>query len=573
MRDTLTTKEAAEKLGISRRRINDLINGGRLPAEKIGRDYLIKVEDLKLVEDRKPGRPPKPRQETAAKGSKKRGGKIKRAKVAEYLGSSRSKAQMNKTIKPYLDWLDGTFGHLAKEATRNNVSASAVAHDFLSDPARQESFRSQHLPEVCERVIRFWKENHKTVASELKVAPGLKARFGGDIGPQPHNKPFERVGLYFDTMVVPDPLFRVATLPYEGNKNKDFYFLRYAISQLQFKEVYLADVVPSVATLVAEPSLFESKAADDEVYETAAIDSVAFANELYDQKLESFDEARKFFSKFKTIQEAAKEIARPELFFLDEKAPLDPLSQLEASLMVTEKDWDISKLPHERQGPLGVLHIIFSRMAQANDTLNSAHKLGGHPLMQAEVSFHWLYHKIKINQKLIGEHLKVNTNLELVKTNALFSKKLDWLGNVPLSALIELRKKGRLAELRKLIDQDLNAISNVSLINVERVASEIDYSLSTALERHHEKVVELNRDLRTELASSTPTLLIAIAAALQPVFAAFLPAWIAAVGGIVGTTKVKDVVTATSKYLKERKALKKSPVGILWEAKEASKQS
>jgi hypothetical protein len=46
-----------------------------LPAEKVGRDYLIKVEDLKLVEDRKPGTPPKAKAETTSKAGKKRGGK------------------------------------------------------------------------------------------------------------------------------------------------------------------------------------------------------------------------------------------------------------------------------------------------------------------------------------------------------------------------------------------------------------------------------------------------------------------------------------------------------------------
>lgn len=71
MRDVLTTKEAAERLGISRRRINDFINEGRLPAEKVGRDHLIKVPDLKLIEDRKPGRPPKAKAETSSKASKK----------------------------------------------------------------------------------------------------------------------------------------------------------------------------------------------------------------------------------------------------------------------------------------------------------------------------------------------------------------------------------------------------------------------------------------------------------------------------------------------------------------------
>jgi excisionase family DNA binding protein len=55
----LTTKEVGERLGVTVQRIHALIRDGRLPAEKFGRDYLIKESDLKLVEDRKPGRPPK----------------------------------------------------------------------------------------------------------------------------------------------------------------------------------------------------------------------------------------------------------------------------------------------------------------------------------------------------------------------------------------------------------------------------------------------------------------------------------------------------------------------------------
>lgn len=54
----LTTKEAAEKLNISVRQVQTLINQGRLPADKRGRDWLIKEEDLELVKERpKTGRP------------------------------------------------------------------------------------------------------------------------------------------------------------------------------------------------------------------------------------------------------------------------------------------------------------------------------------------------------------------------------------------------------------------------------------------------------------------------------------------------------------------------------------
>lgn len=55
----LTTKEVAEKLGVSVGRIQQLIAEGRLPATKIGQTNLVKESDLKLVRDRKTGRPTK----------------------------------------------------------------------------------------------------------------------------------------------------------------------------------------------------------------------------------------------------------------------------------------------------------------------------------------------------------------------------------------------------------------------------------------------------------------------------------------------------------------------------------
>ena len=53
----LTTAEAAERLGVHRTRVHVLIKEGRLPAERFGRAYMIMERDLKLVMDRKPGRP------------------------------------------------------------------------------------------------------------------------------------------------------------------------------------------------------------------------------------------------------------------------------------------------------------------------------------------------------------------------------------------------------------------------------------------------------------------------------------------------------------------------------------
>jgi excisionase family DNA binding protein len=53
----ITTNDAAEQLGVTVQRVHALIKDGRLPAERLGRDYVIREEDLALVADRRPGRP------------------------------------------------------------------------------------------------------------------------------------------------------------------------------------------------------------------------------------------------------------------------------------------------------------------------------------------------------------------------------------------------------------------------------------------------------------------------------------------------------------------------------------
>ncbi len=64
----ISTTEAAGRLGISRQRVLQLINDGRLPAAKFANVYMIREADLRLVDDRQPGRP-------STKKASKKGGK------------------------------------------------------------------------------------------------------------------------------------------------------------------------------------------------------------------------------------------------------------------------------------------------------------------------------------------------------------------------------------------------------------------------------------------------------------------------------------------------------------------
>lgn len=59
MTKLLTTAEAADVLGVTPRRVVNMIKYGRLPASRFGMVWLIKASDLKKVANRKPGRPSK----------------------------------------------------------------------------------------------------------------------------------------------------------------------------------------------------------------------------------------------------------------------------------------------------------------------------------------------------------------------------------------------------------------------------------------------------------------------------------------------------------------------------------
>jgi excisionase family DNA binding protein len=67
----ISVNEAAEIKGVTRQRILQYINDGRLPAQKFADVYMIRRQDLDAVELKPAGRPPKPRDEKALKASKK----------------------------------------------------------------------------------------------------------------------------------------------------------------------------------------------------------------------------------------------------------------------------------------------------------------------------------------------------------------------------------------------------------------------------------------------------------------------------------------------------------------------
>jgi len=71
----LSTAQAAERLGVTVRGVQKMIEEGRLKALKVGRDYVIAPKALDGITRQPAGRPPKAKAEAAPTSATKKGGK------------------------------------------------------------------------------------------------------------------------------------------------------------------------------------------------------------------------------------------------------------------------------------------------------------------------------------------------------------------------------------------------------------------------------------------------------------------------------------------------------------------
>jgi hypothetical protein len=474
-------------------------------------------------------------------------------------------------IRPYLDFLSAHFDNLANESVKHNIQPDDIARDFLGNDQRRESFNTEFMPEISGRTITFWQKNLDTILTEISHLPGLKARFGGDLGPQNRGKLYQRLGIYFDSIIVPDPLLRSITMP-GPNKWRDYYILKFSINLVLSRDAYLADVYPPIAVLVGEKHLVQPSDHFPLLSTHSSFDSIVIANKMFGKDFDTFDEVTQFFSSFNDDKSLIREIADQSIFYLDEDVGRDPMEQLAAVDKEHRIHYNEEDMPEIMRGPQRIWQFIHMRTMQANELLLQATDMDAHPVIQAPISFHWLATKVKINSEIMSTAVEENLLTQLPLTNGLLGKNLEWLSNVPVADLIRLRNQGFLDELRKIIGKNLTELSNTEIDDLRKVANQVDYNLNTALNQHQEHLQDVHNKALDGMLAATPSLLITVGAALQPLIG-IVPDWISlAIAAVGGGFSLKDVIPKIIQLSKDRRDLGRTPIGILWNAREDSRQ-
>ena len=143
---------------------------------------------------------------------------------------------------------------------------------------------------------------------------------------------------------------------------------------------------------------------------------------------------------------------------------------------------------------------------------------------------------------------------------------MEWLCRVPQQALIELRNNDAISEIRSILGNGINELTQANPLNFCRTTDQVFDNIEKAFDQHRKSIKKL-RDKKWKFAGSdigswlvVGTLAVTAAATGSPSMG------IAAYASteILNAPKLRDIPKSIQKLADESRKINRSPVGMLF---------
>lgn len=290
-------------------------------------------------------------------------------------------------------------------------------------------------------------------------------------------------------------------------------------------------------------------------------DSLVHSAKLFGRKFESFEELMDFCQSLDTIERTVAEIADSGRILFDTSWQGDAASQIEKAM----KSDHIKPFGEVTPGFVLASQAL-GRMSVSNELLVKSRRLNGTPIIDAPTSWQYLVWKMEYDADRAESELR-SQDLHVVKgLSDLAGTDMQWLGNIPPKALIELRKEGAMDEVRNILGQGINELVEANPSNFHRSRDRIFDNINNAFAQHQQNIDELRakkwkfagKDIGSWLVVGS--LEVAAAITGTPVLGL---ATIAA-DQVLDVPKHEDIPKSIRELVDQNNKLKKSPVGMLF---------
>ncbi|MBI6506936.1 hypothetical protein QA659_04315 [Proteus mirabilis] len=461
----------------------------------------------------------------------------------------------------YFSFIEQQFGEYYKIMLENK----GTPHDIGKACSKDNNIVNdinKNLKEFLNLIVEYWKQVGEIAHMHISdMKNNIKGVFGGDLFPSHAENIASKCGVYTDTIILPDPFLRSKHIfEYQSKKDKVYYLFKHAMNILKYKDLACANV--DIPIVVIIPDFAELQENEKEFFHSLGKqDSIIHAGKLFGRNFESFDELIDFAKTLDTVDKALTEVKDSSRILFDVEWTGDIKAQLERALK--HKVYS-----HFAESP-GILLASQSlgRMSVSNELLIKSRRLNATPIIDAPTSWQYLVWKLEYDANRAELEFK-SENLHITRgLNNLAKDEMVWLGNIPPKALIELREKGIMDDIRNILGAGINEIIEAEPLNFSASKEKILLNIEMAFKQHQENIKILRKKkwkfAGKDIGSCLVFGAIGITAAVTGTPTWGLAAY--AAGQFLDATKLKDIPKSIRTLIDENNDVKKSPVGILFD--------
>ena len=471
----------------------------------------------------------------------------------------KSAASLAEIQKGYFERISHMFDVPFNLMLKHGANPYSISRMMLDDEQYVEKNYSLIEPFISD-LEEFWGAVSEPLKYHLQDTSSLKGVFGGEIFPSFGRNIASSTGLYLDTIVLSDPFLKSRELFKRWAKRKAVQnFVDLGTQVMGYKDLATADTdFPIVVILPFDSALDNSFR--ESLVSVASNKALFHASILFGRKFSEFEELKEFLSALADPIRVTELLADPSRLLFDTEWKGNPAAQITRAI---EK---YTPMVSGHPGQL-ILEQSLSRMMQATDVSWQSSSVGGVPLIDAPTS--WQYYTWSLEYGAVRDK-KTDLPLHVSRgMQRLANTDMQWLGDIPPDALIEMRKEGALDEIRAMLSSGVEEVANLNPDNFFRTADKVYDNIENAFLDHQAKINELKSKKWKFAGSDIGSWVVAGSIEVASAFMG-TPAWgIAgfAVSQVTDAPKLKDIPKKASDLKRESHELSKSASGLLFKHK------
>lgn len=391
-------------------------------------------------------------------------------------------------LRDYFSFLDDAFRRLTGESYSEYATVGEFDATVREKASRAATHFGPNYPKVLEELRAHYARHKLEPFRQARELPGLKYVIGGSGRFTPtHLGSVRKMLLYADTVLVPDPVLPWIETPRHEEKFHLIWFLKALHTLLQLKPLVDADL-PGAAVFVF-PSWEKSLEDRDPVTKEGISDlSLSVLNMLLNKSFAALGDVAKF----------ARDQKQAFLLAIDEAHAFvgpggevgEALSAALGRYRLEVGQWrseDFNALFGRLSEAEQIIVGLQERIAPQFHLLENSHDLDANPLIA--LPNHWHYYQLvakSLETRLIGLGVLSPSSVKIM--HGLNQPGLNWLGNVPIEALVRLRQEGENEAFRNHLNCFINALGESPIQDLERTSQEVTRGIRCLVEKHQKEM-------------------------------------------------------------------------------------